>query len=178
MKPGTAKAILKGKGNFTGTLTMEFYIIKCPVTAISAKLSFSTATYSGKAIKPAVTVTNGDVTLIKGKDYTLEYSDNVNAGTGKVIITGKGYYYDSVTLTFTISPYEISDAKLEYDTAVYTGEPITPGVTVKHGKLVLVEGMDYKVTYKNNVKKGTATVTVTCMGNYSGTVKKTFTITK
>ena len=51
-----------------------------------------------------------------------------------------------------------------------------PSVTVKKGNAVLKNGTDYTVTYSNNIDAGTATVSVTGKGNYTGTVKKTFTI--
>ena len=58
----------------------------------------------------------------------------------------------------------------------YTGEAITPTVTVKDGETTLSAGTDYTVAYSNNVNTGTATVTVTGMGNYSGTATANFTI--
>ena len=58
----------------------------------------------------------------------------------------------------------------------YTGSAITPTVTVKDGETTLVLNTDYTVAYSNNVETGTATVTVTGMGNYSGTATANFTI--
>lgn len=56
----------------------------------------------------------------------------------------------------------------------YTGEAVEPGVTVELDGQTLTDGTDYYVSYTNNIDKGTATVTVTFMGNYKGTVTKTF----
>ena len=58
----------------------------------------------------------------------------------------------------------------------YTGSAITPTVTVMDGETTLVLNTDYTVAYSNNVETGTATVTVTGMGNYSGTATANFTI--
>lgn len=58
----------------------------------------------------------------------------------------------------------------------YTGEAIEPTVTVKDGETSLTLGTDYTVEYANNVETGTATVTVTGMGGYSGTATATFII--
>ncbi|MDO4308556.1 MAG: leucine-rich repeat protein [Eubacteriales bacterium] len=58
----------------------------------------------------------------------------------------------------------------------YTGKALTPAVTVKLNGKTLKKGTDYTVTYKNNIKVGTATVTITGKGNYTGTIKKTFKI--
>ena len=60
-------------------------------------------TYTGSALKPNVVVKDGDYTLVKGTDYTVSYSNNKNAGTGRVTITGIGNYTGTVTKTFTIN---------------------------------------------------------------------------
>lgn len=62
--------------------------------------------------------------------------------------------------------------------AVYNGNAIKPSVTVKSGSTTLKNGTDYTVAYSNNIKKGTAVVTITGKGNYTGTVTKNFTITQ
>ena len=61
---------------------------------------------------------------------------------------------------------------------VRTGSAITPALTVTDGSTVLAEGTDYTAAYTDNVKVGTAQVTVTFQGNYTGTAVKTFTIVK
>lgn len=58
----------------------------------------------------------------------------------------------------------------------YTGEAVEPGVTVELDGQTLTDGTDYYVSYTDNINKGTATVTVTFMGNYKGTVTETFEI--
>ncbi|HET6350654.1 MAG TPA: metallophosphoesterase [Coriobacteriia bacterium] len=60
----------------------------------------------------------------------------------------------------------------------YTGSPITPGLTVTLGSTTLVKDADYTVSYSNNVNAGTATVTITGVGSFSGTKQATFTILK
>ncbi len=81
------------------------------------------------------------------------------------------------------TPHYLSadNVTLATDTAAYAGEAIEPAVTVTYlehaGQTVtLVEGVDYTVAYSNNVNPGTATVTVAGMGDYAGTVEKSFTI--
>ncbi|MDD3794420.1 MAG: transglutaminase domain-containing protein [Lachnospiraceae bacterium] len=59
----------------------------------------------------------------------------------------------------------------------YTGKPLTPAITVKFGTKTLVKGSDYKVEYQKNTNIGTASVTISGMGNYSGTRSLTFKIT-
>ena len=58
--------------------------------------------YTGKLIKPAVTIRDGDYTLREGIDYTASYSNNKKPGTATVTVTGKGLYYGTYTLEFKI----------------------------------------------------------------------------
>ena len=59
---------------------------------------------------------------------------------------------------------------------VYTGEALTPAVVVKDGETVLGKDTDYELAYADNTGPGTASVTVTGKGSYSGTVTKNFRI--
>ena len=61
-------------------------------------------------------------------------------------------------------------------TKVFSGKYITPSVTVKYGSTKLKQGTDYSVSYSDNYYVGTATVTITGKGDYTGTVHKTFKI--
>ena len=61
-------------------------------------------TYTGKAIKPAITVTYGGKTLVAGTDYTVTYSDNVNVGNkATVTVTGTGDFAGTKSATFRIA---------------------------------------------------------------------------
>ena len=60
----------------------------------------------------------------------------------------------------------------------YTGKALTPAPVVKYGATTLTKNVDYKLAYSKNVNAGTATVTATGMGRYSGGVSRTFTINK
>ncbi|MBR4325802.1 MAG: hypothetical protein IKP73_09790 [Bacteroidales bacterium] len=61
--------------------------------------------FTGEGIEPEVIVKDGEITLEKGTDYTVEYSDNTSTGTSaKIIITGTGNYIGSVEKTFQIVP--------------------------------------------------------------------------
>ena len=63
-----------------------------------------------------------------------------------------------------------------YRDQTYTGSAITPALTVTLGADTLVKDTDYTVAYANNTNAGTATVTITGIGGYSGTKGATFTI--
>ena len=72
-----------------------------------------------------------------------------------------------------------ADVAVEGKSFTYIGSPITPAVsvTLKNGTQ-LIKGTDYTLAYTNHTNAGTATVTVTGIGNYIGTAKKTFVISK
>ncbi len=67
---------------------------------------------------------------------------------------------------------------LEYTSKKWTGKALTPKVSVIFNGYYLEEGSEYEVTYSDNIKAGKATVTITGVDWYKGTVKKTFTINK
>ena len=69
-----------------------------------ASVKVSDQVWTGKALKPAVTVKDGNVTLKKDSDYTVSYSANKGIGTAKVTVTGKGSYTGKITKTFKINP--------------------------------------------------------------------------
>lgn len=71
---------------------------------------------------------------------------------------------------------KIKAVSLSSSSYTYDGSAKKPGVTVTDANGAKIASSNYSVAYSNNVKKGTATVTVTFKGNYSGTVKKSFKI--
>ena len=71
---------------------------------------------------------------------------------------------------------KIKAVSLSSSSYTYDGSAKKPGVTVTDANGAKIASSNYSVAYSNNVKKGTATATVTFKGNYSGTVKKTFKI--
>lgn len=176
-KIGTATVTVKGKGKLSGTKSVTFKINAKPIK--NAVITYNNSlTYNGSTLSPAVTVKYGNATLKKNTDYTVAYSNNVNAGTGTITITGKGIYGGSVKKTFTIKKLGISASAVSgTGNKVYTGSVIKPVPAVKVGGRTLKNGTDFTVSYKNNTEPGTATLKVTGKGNYSGSVSKTFKIT-
>ena len=77
-----------------------------------------------------------------------------------------------------LSRISISKASVTLSTSTYAydGKAKKPGVTVKLNGKTLKNGTDYTVSYSNNTKVGTAKVTITGKGNYTGSVSKTFKI--
>lgn len=131
--------------------------------------------YVGKEITPALTVKYNKKKLVKDVDYTVKYSDNVNAGTAKAVITGIGKYSGSYTKTYKIVPIkESKDLKfsLKQNSVAYTGKARTPGITIYYKNKALSNNKDYKISYSSNVNIGTAKMTVKGIGNFS--FNKTF----
>ena len=173
---GTATVTVTGKGNYTGTKTATFTINAKAASNFTIS-EIAAVTYNGSAQTPTVTVKDGSTTLTSGTDYTVAYSNNTNAGTATVTVTGKGNYTGTKTVTYTINAKAASNLTISnIAVQTYTGSAITPSITVKDGSTTLTIGTDYTIAYSNNTNVGTATVTVTGKGNYSGAKTTTFTI--
>ncbi len=156
---------------------------KRSIAGCSVTVSPDSFTYDGKAKTPSVTVKDGNKALVKDSDYSVTYSNNTNVGTASVTITGIGNYTGSVTKDFTITRAAGNDISncvisLSQTSFTYDGKAKTPTVTVKDGSLTLSNGTDYSVAYSNNINVGTAAVTVTGKGNYTGSVNITFSISE
>lgn len=178
----------------------EYICSKCGKKSVGllvnqkVRLSYTTSAYTGNNKIPTVTITTTTgKKLVKNVDFITQYTNNVNKGTATVLITGIGDYAGEVVKTFNITARDIKTINpklsLEYDSIDYDGNEKTPAVTnltgtisyVSGGKtqtkqVTLVKDKDFTVSYKNNTKPGTATVTVTGIGNYAGTLTKTFKI--
>ena len=76
------------------------------------------------------------------------------------------------------APADLADAvvTLASETVYYTGNPVYPSVSVTYEGAALVVNTDYTLNYTDNTEIGAATVTVTGMGEYTGSVVKTFQI--
>lgn len=144
----------------------------------SAKVSAAKQTFNGQALSPSVTVKLGDRTLKSGTDYAVSYSNNQHAGTAEATVTGKGNYAGTASGTFTISPANISEASISVAAQNYTGSQLTPVPTVTLDGKSLEFGTDFTTSYSNNVKVGTANITVTGKGDYTGSATSTFKITR
>ncbi len=176
-KAGTATVKITGKGSCTGTVTKTFTIKKLSMSKSSVKLSSTSLIYNGATRKPTPTVKYDSKTLKKDVDYTVSYSNNKNAGTATVKITGKGSCTGTITKTFTIKKLPLSSVSVsKIKDQTYTGKAIKPKITVKSGNYT-ISSSNYKVTYSSNTNAGTATVTITATGsNTSGSKKVTFKI--
>lgn len=132
--------------------------------------------YTGAEIKPEPVVKSGDTVLVKGTDYTLSYQNNINVGTAYVLVKGTGKYSFSVSKKFSIC-YNIANMVSDViGDQLYTGGEIKPSVVLRNGSYVLVKDVDYTLSYTNNIALGTAIVTITGKGDYSGVKIQSFNI--
>ena len=179
-EPGSYPVTVTGTGNYTGTVTKSFEIAKADISSATISDIDSPVGYTGTAYEPEVTVTFNGTELALDTDYTVAYTNNVNAGEATVTITGTGAHFKgSVERHFTITAADLSGctfapiADVTYNTKAHT-----PEVTVAISGRTLEADKDYTVSYASNVNAGTATVTVTGKGNFTGSANTTFTIAK
>lgn len=179
-EPGSYPVTVTGTGNYTGTVTKSFEIAKADISSATISDIDSPVGYTGTAYEPEVTVTFNGTELALDTDYTVAYTNNVNAGEATVTITGTGAHFKgSVEKHFTITAADLSGctfapiADVTYNTKAHT-----PEVTVAISGRTLEADKDYTVSYASNVNAGTATVTVTGKGNFTGSANTTFTIAK
>lgn len=170
---------IDGIGNYQGYVTKSFTINRANISSCTVTLSDESLTYTGSSLRPTATVKSGDKELTLNQDYYVSYRNNWDAGTASAILTGTGNSTGSVTKDFTIKPLDISRYSASLSQYSYTsdGTEKCPDVTVTYGDKTLAAGTDFTVSYKDNVKEGTATVTITGSGNYTGIINTTFTIT-
>ena len=126
-----------------------------------------------------------DVTSGKELTFTIDTA-KANLGNGWHTLTAKfvgsqnmAAQAETVKVYIRQAGIARADVAVAGESFTYTGSPITPAVsvTLKNGTQ-LMKDRDYTLAYTNHTNAGTATVTVTGIGNYIGTAKKTFVISK
>ncbi len=174
---GKAQITVTGIGDYTGTKTVEFNIIPRNLSGVTF-VAVTPQKYTGYEITPAVTLKFGNYTLVENVDYTVSYSNNTSVGTAEILIEGKGNFASQITKSFAIIKTSLSSAEIIFfETEFkYNGEEITPEIFVMLGSENLTVNKDYTVSYKNNILEGTATVTITGIGGYSGSASAEFEI--
>ncbi len=191
-----AVLLVNGIDNCSGTGQLLFEIIPQDISNMQLSLRQTQYTYSGQECKPVVTVKFGSRTLSLGTDYTVTYVNAIDAGEAENLeepdtsdpyaqITGTGTVFSGTKkLGFSIVPGDINKAsatlsKTNYRINEYTEEELSSGITpvetVKDtanrtlSKGMMVKGEQYSVEYRDNTKRGYATVVLSGTGNYCGT---------
>ena len=118
---------IEGTGNYTGKATVEWKITPREVTPT---MEVASCTYTGDALEPTVTLKDGAVVISEG-EYTVEYSNNTNAGTGRVAIKdveGGNYIITSISRDFPI-------------------DQAAAPTNIQHGTLSVINGTHLTYTY-------------------------------
>lgn len=180
VEPGQATITFTGNGLYagcTGTATKQFTI--SPLSIEGAKVTVASGSaYNGSEQKPKLKVSIDNAELEENKDYTVSYKNNIDAGKATAVVTGAGRYSGSIETTFEIATADISKASVLIPSQSYTGSELKPDANVTLNSKTLKAGKDYTASYSDNVKIGTATVTIKGKGNYSGTATGKFEIRK
>ncbi len=213
VKAGTATVYIIAKENngvYSGSVKKNFKIVKADMTQLYKEGQITVSRpagsiYSGKEVKPVISVKYNSKTLKKGRDYTVTYKKNKNVSydsegnviaAGTIIIKGKGNFKGEIAFNeknnnaFKISPKSLEDANVtaKAATLTYNGRKLTPSVTIMVGNSTKLKlGRDYTITsceyeceaieLKNVKQKGNYRLTLKGKNNYCGEITVDFVIT-
>lgn len=139
--PGTASVTIKGKRNFSGSITKKFRIQQRDLSAVTPKLQYTATTYTGKERRPAVTIDG----LTENEDFIVMYENNINPGTATVKVTGINNCTGETAATFEIclkAPSGVTASLRKNKTSGYNDVKVTWSA---------VKGADsYRVYYKQD----------------------------
>ena len=189
---GTATVTITGTKNYTGSISTTFEIEPKSISDNGVTFDdIANQEYTSKEVTPDVSGKYNSMTLVKDKDYTLDYDNNIDSnvvsgGKAKVFVTGKGNYTGQKDLEFTIDQVDLSDkTKVTIDEIpdqYECGTFLRPDVTARYGDYVLIEGKDYTTFYgeDNGTKKsynvwvdngneGVAAILPVTKGNFKAT---------
>ncbi len=182
-KAGTAQLIVSGKedGNVTGSYAVDFAINPADITKAAVDVA---AVAPGASATDAVKVTFGETELVAGTDYKVAAAEGATVpGTVAVTVTGAGNYAGEVKKDVDVL-YDVAQATVTVEGAVYNGSKQTPKVEVSYtadGKKVVVDPKAYDVKVDGNATDaGTYKVTVTGdkAAGWTNSVVKDFVIAK
>ena len=128
---GEKTITVTGKGNYKGTVELGYMITRAPIDA--AVITAESQVYTGEALEPAFTVALGGKTLAPNADFTYNWTDNVNAGEGKIVIIGIANYEGQAEGTFAIT-----SAPADLTAETYLGETMTGDFT--YGDVITIKG--------------------------------------
>ena len=171
--------------------TKTFKIVPAPAVITASN---QTETYDGNVQQFTNYSVNQGSVIIRyyGSEADRTAGDNelevvVNAGTYYVKLeqSNENYSSDPVNALLIIQPKEIDQEMMwsEYERFIYNGKAQTLADTMfglidEDLEYDLVYGKDFTISYANNVNVGTATATITGMGNYQGTLTYDFKIVR
>lgn len=197
---GVYQIKIAGTGNYTGSLTLDCEMVKDKLLLSSAviKLPSSSLDYTAAAsgaVFDASKITvkmGGKVIPQKEADgtvnYTIRYANNKEPGTTASVIAEAGAgskYVGKCVKNFKIKGLKFSTGTINisgFSSKIdYTGASVQQNVTLteKSSGKALQKDKDYRITYSSDlVDAGKVSMTITGCGKYSGTIKKSYTISK
>ncbi|MDE7132763.1 MAG: glycoside hydrolase family 26 protein [Lachnospiraceae bacterium] len=196
---GIYKIKITMKGNYIGETELTCKVVKDKDLLSKATVMLPSKSLDYKDGKEVRFDESQIVVKLKGKvipqkeedgtvNYAVSYENNKQVGTASVVIAaGAGSkYVGSARKTFTIKGITFSANTIDiagFETKrLYTGKAVYQTLVLKdktsESDVPLKKNVDYSITYVKNVNAGTATMTITGLNKYSGTIKKNFTIEK
>ncbi|MDE7479372.1 MAG: hypothetical protein K2M91_15800, partial [Lachnospiraceae bacterium] len=196
---GTYQIQITGKGNYTGEIILNCEMVtdkellsKASVRLPSSSLDYSDAETGAvfdetkiqvKLAGKVIPQTEADGTV----NYTVGYENNKEPGASAAVVIKAGTdskYVGSCRKSFKIKGVAFTAKTIDITgleaTVDYAGKAIfqNPVLKDKTDNKELERNVDYSIAYKNNLNAGKATITFTGLGKYSGTIKKTYKISK
>ena len=184
---GTAQVVVKGCGLYSGTVQKAFEIHKATQTISAQNVSVEvggTAKISVTGAMTAVSYESGDTSVVTvAADGTVT---GKNVGTAAITVTAAGstnYEAASTTVNATVTAVNLENedrvavtlAATEFS---YNGEEQRPGITVKCDGRTLAADVDYVAEFGESTDAGEKSVTIKGIGNYTGSITKSYTIKK
>ena len=175
---GTANVFVTGIGSYKGTVNKTFSIYKNDINLATVKLPYTEVLYDGNPKEPEISVKFDGTDLVKDKDYSITYKDNVDAGKATVTVIGKGSFKGDINKEFSIYKYDLTKADISqsYAEVLYDGNAKLPDITVKYESRELVKDTDYTIEVSNNINPGVVTLKIVGINQYAGIVEKQFEI--
>ena len=174
------RAVIPATANFLGATTppVEFAIVE--QNARTAQVEWGAVTeftFDGTMKAPTAVA----VSPVNGRRVPLLVTGAINAGThtatAMLETPDPDFILTNTTREFTIKGKGLSQNMITPIRGFpFTGTRIMPPVEVRDGDIFLRQGLDYTVSYGENINIGTGSVTITGIGNYSGSASRDFTI--
>ena len=173
---------ISGMGSYMGTCVKAYEITKAPLTLNAGSAS---KVYDGEALTAGATIeglVGGETATAQAHGSQTEVGSSANTVSDITWDAAKeGNYYIAAQNdgTLTVTPKGIAQMTVgSLPDVTYNGESQQQKPVVKDGEKVLVEGVDYELTYsENTTDAGSVTVTVIGKGNYAGSVDVAYLIT-
>ena len=181
VKNGETTITLSAQNDITKIINVHISGLRKDINELEIN-NLENKVYTGEAYTPEIVIHDGDYQLIKNTDYTVQYINNINAGTAEILIEGIGNYKLTKKVTFKILKanieYESSSTTYPFDDLYHSInlQVTTPDVTIKYKdnegnytidkkpkyKKVGIYPIDYKLSKENYLDVyGSETVEIT-----------------